>query len=448
MKRKAYQRLLEWKKQNGITALLLEGARRVGKSYLAREFAKNEYKSHLFIDFSKAPKAVRQLFEDNLEQLDTLFLKLSEHYGVRLYPRQSLVVFDEIQAFPRAREAIKALVEDGRYDYLETGSLVSIHENVKGIVIPSEEERIQLFPMDFEEFLWANGDDLTMDFLRDHFASRTELGQLLHRKALDLFRQYLIVGGMPQAVLAFADSHDLRKTDQAKRNILKLYREDIQKHAGRYALKTQLVFDGIASQLSRHEKVFRLASLEKNARMREYEDAFLWLREAMVANLCYRSTEPNLGLGINAEYSTLKCYMADTGLLISQAFGGTPGQTAEIHRRLLFNALEVNQGMLVENIVAQMLVAAGHELFFFSASQGNAQERMEIDFLIPTPDISRRHNIAPIEVKSSRYYTHTSLNKLQAKYHEFLGQPYLIHPKDLRFADGILYLPIYMTPCL
>ena len=301
MKRKIYQDLLKWKARGGTSALLIEGARRVGKSFIAEEFAKAEYKSYLFIDFSKAPRAVKRLFEDNLETLDLLFLKLSEHYQVKLYPRDTLFVFDEVQSFPRAREAIKHLVADGRYDFLETGSLVSIHENVKAIVIPSEEEHLKMYPMDFEEFLWATGNEMTMETIRRHFVSREPMGELLHRQAMDLFRQYMIVGGMPQAVQMFVKTNDFQEVDHAKRQILQIYRADIEKHAGRYALKTKLIFDEIPSQLSRHEKKFHLSAVEKNARMRTYEDAFMWLREAMVTNLCYRSTEPSLGLNLNAE---------------------------------------------------------------------------------------------------------------------------------------------------
>ena len=450
MKRKIYQALLEWKRRDaGSSALLIDGARRVGKSYIAEEFAKNEYRSYILIDFSKTGQDVKQLFEDYLEKLDTFFLKLSAHYGVRLHTRETLFIFDEVQRFPRAREAIKTLVADGRYDYLETGSLVSINENVEEIVIPSEEDRIKMYPMDFEEFLWAKGDDMTMDFIRDHFARMEPLGSLLHRKAMDAFREYMIVGGMPQSVSAFVKTNDLSAADHAKRKILRLYRSDIEKHAGRYALKTMQVFDAIPSQLAKHEKKFALAALGKSARMREYEDAFMWLREAMVSNVCYRSTEPNVGLELNAERATLKCYSSDTGLLISQAFSEKDLVTEQIHRRILFDALEINRGMLVENAVAQMLTAAGHPLFFFSTSEeDNHSNRMEIDFLITKSSIGRRHNICPVEVKSSRRYDHTSLDKFLVKYKKFLGPAFVLHSKDIVEKNGVTYLPLYMTPCL
>ena len=450
MKRKLYERLLEWKqKEADECALLIDGARRVGKSYIAEEFAKNEYRSYLLINFAKAPPSIKSLFSEYQEQLDLLFLKLKEFYGVKLYERESIVIFDEVQDCPKAREAIKHLVADGRYHYLETGSLVSIDENVKDIVIPSEEERVKLRPMDFEEFLWAIGDEMTMDVIRSHYESKTPMGQALHRKCMDLFRQYLVVGGMPQAVASFVKTHDLGTVDRTKRRILKLYAEDIAKHAGRYALKTKLIFDGIPSQLSRHEKKFRLSTLNADARMREYEDAFVWLREAMVMNCCYRSSEPNVGLNINADHSTLKCYMADTGLLISLAFTESQLTSEQIHARLLMDKLEINRGMLVENIVAQMLRARGYELFFYSSSdEAEKTDRMEIDFLIPKTSIGKRHNIVPLEVKSSRRYDHTSLDKFTAKYKSFLSLPIVLHSKDMSISETVLYLPLYMTECL
>ena len=450
MKRRIYNRLIEWKKNEAPgAALMIDGARRVGKSYIAEEFAKNEYRSHVMIDFAKVPKEVKSLFEQYQDRLDTLFLKLSEYFGVKLHERDTLFIFDEVQMCPKARESIKHLVADGRYDYLETGSLVSIDENVEGIVIPSEEIRVKMYPMDFEEFLWAKGDDMTMDFVRTHYAEREPLGQLLHRKSMDAFREYMIVGGMPQAVAEFVKSADLGRVDAVKRRIINLYREDIRKHAGMYALKVEQVFDTLAAQLSRHEKKFRLSALGANVRMREYEDAFLWLKEAMVVNVCYRSTEPNIGLGINADSSTLKCYAADTGLLISLAFSEKQVLAEQIHKRLLFDSLELNKGMLVENIVAQSLAAAGYELYFFStSSESNRSERMEIDFLIPAASIGRSHNIRPVEVKSSKRYDHTSLDKFRTKYGRNLSSPVVLHTKDIAEKNGVIYLPLYMASFL
>ena len=450
MKRKIYDQLVEWKRrEDGRSALLIDGARRVGKSWVAEAFAKAEYKSYVLIDFSKVPKEVKAVFEDDLENLDTLFLKLSTRYGVKLYNRQTLFIFDEVQRFPRAREAIKTLVADRRYDYLETGSLVSIDENVEDIVIPSEEERIKMFPMDFEEFLWAKGDELSMDYIRDRFAKGEAMGPLMHKKCMQLFREYLVVGGMPQAVAEFVNTNDLMAVDRVKRKILKLYREDIQKHAGRYALKTMLVWDGVPGMLSKHEKKFRLSSLEKNARMREYEDAFMWLREAMVCNIAYNSTEPNVGLGINAELSTLKCYVADTGLLVSMAFSERQVIAEQVHSRILFDALEFNKGMLVENAVAQMLRTSGHEsLYFYSRPRvdGDSSRQMEVDFLLAKARLSRRHNVIAVEVKGGRKYDHSSLDKFMGRFKQLVCCAYVLHSKDVQKKGDIVYLPLYMTP--
>ena len=450
MRRKIYDRLLEWKRSDaGRSALLIDGVRRVGKSYIAEEFAKCEYKSYVLIDFSKADDDIKDVFRHYLEHLDTFFLKLSGSYGVTLYERNSLFIFDEVQEFPRAREAIKALVADGRYDYLETGSLISIDKNTRDIVIPSEEDRVKMYPMDFEEFLWAKGDDTTMPLIRSHFERMEPMGRLLHRRAMDSFREYMAVGGMPQSVAEFVATNDLGATDRIKRKILKLYREDIDKHCGRSAAKVKRAFDAIPSQLSRHEKKYRLSELSPQARYRDYEDAFSYFKESMVANICVNSTEPNLGLNLNAERNTFKCYLCDTGLLVSQAFAERELIAEQIHRRLLMDALEVNKGMLVENVVAQMLRAAGHELFFFSkADASNRAERMEIDFLIAKPSLTRRKNISPIEVKSSRRYDHTSLDKFMKKYRQYLHVPYVLHPKDLAVSSGATYLPLYMAPLL
>ena len=450
MKRKIYNQLVEWKRRDdGRSALLIDGARRVGKSWVAKEFAKSEYRSYVLIDFSKAPKEVKAVFEDDLENLDALFLKLSTRYGVRLHERETLFIFDEVQCFPRAREAIKTLVADHRYDYLETGSLVSIDENVEGIVIPSEEERIKMFPMDFEEFLWAKGDELTMDYIRDRFARGEAMGPLMHKKCMQLFREYLVVGGMPQAVSEFLRTNNLMAVDRVKRQIIKLYREDIRKHAGKYALKTMMVWDGVPGMLSKHEKKFRLSSLGKNARMREYEDAFLWLKEAMICNVAYNATEPNVGLGINAESSTLKCYVADTGLLISMAFAERQIIAEQVHSRILFDALEFNKGMIVENVVAQMLRSAGHEsLYFYSRpkADGDSGRQMEIDFLLAQARITRRHNVVAVEVKGGRKYDHSSLDKFMRKFKQAVGKAYVLYSKDVQVKEGLTYLPLYMAP--
>lgn len=450
MKRKIYEKLVEWKKNsNGKTAILIDGARRIGKSYIAKQFAENNYKSYILIDFNKVPNEITDLFENYLDDLDSLFLYLSNYFNTTLYERESLIILDEVQLYPKARAAIKYLVEDGRYDYIETGSLMSIKKNVKDIVIPSEEQHLEMHPMDFEEFLWALGNENIMQLITKCFNEKKPLGQALHRKGMDYFRKYMIVGGMPQAVLEYIETQDFKKVDQIKRNILNLYRQDIIKHSEGYAMKVESIFDEIPAQLQKHEKKFKLSSINKEARFREYEDSMFWLKDAMIINPCYNSTEPSIVLKLNAEYSTLKCYMSDTGLLISHAFDENGIVSEEVYKKILFDKLEFNEGMIIENIVAQMLVAAGHKLYFYSnPSRDDSLSRMEIDFLIAKSKISSRHNISPIEVKSGKNYTISSLNKFIKKYSEQLHTPYVIHTQDLKEENGILYIPIYMTPLL
>lgn len=449
MKRKIYDSMQKWKEENGRTALLIDGARRVGKSYIAQEFAKKEYKSYILIDFNRAPAEITDLFVHYLNDLNMFFLYLSNFYGVKLYERESLIIFDEVQLFPKARAAIKYLVEDGRYDYVETGSLMTIKKNVADIVIPSEERHMKMYPLDFEEFLWALDNDTLMDFIRLCFEEKKPMGQVLHRKTMDYFRQYLIVGGMPQAVKTYRNSHDFDQVDCVKRDILELYRADIIKHAEGYQMKVAQIFDAIPAQLQKHDTKFKFSSLKKEARFREYKDALFWLSDAMITNICYNSTAPNIGLKLNMDRMTLKCYMADTGLLISHAFDENGLVSEEIYKKLLFDKLEVNKGMIMENIVAQMLTASGHKLYFYSnPSRDDASLRMEIDFLTAKSKISNRHNISPIEVKSSKNYTLTSLRKFKEKYKEQLHIPYVLHPNDLKEENGILFLPLYMTPLI
>ena len=450
MRRKIYEEILKWKKRSaGQTALLIDGARRVGKSYIAEKFAAAEYKSYLLIDFNRAPKEVTDLFENYLNDLDTLFMYLSGFYNTKLYERETLIILDEVQLCPRARAAIKYLVADGRYDYLETGSLMSIKKNVKDILIPSEEEHLKMYPLDFEEFLWALDNETLMPLIQTCYEKKQPMGQALHRKAMDYFRQYMIVGGMPQAVARYVETRDFDSIDRVKRAILELYRADIVKHAAGYEIKVEQIFDNIPAQLQKHDKKFKLSSLKKEARFRDYDDALFWLSDAMIANICYNSTAPSIGLKLNMDRLTLKCYMADTGLLISHAFDENGIVSEEIYKKLLFDKLECNKGMIVENLVAQMLTAAGHKLYFYSnPSRDEASERMEIDFLIAKSKISSRHNISPIEVKSGKNYTLTSLKKFRNKYAEQTDTPYVLHTGDLKEADGITYLPLYMTPLL
>ncbi len=413
MKRKLYNKILEWKETDkGQTALLIDGARRVGKSYIAEAFAKAEYKSYILIDFNHVSKEIKDLFDNYLEDLDSFFMYLSAYYNVKLYERETLIIFDEVQLFPKARAAIKYLVAGSRYDYIETGSLMTIKKNVQDILIPSEERHMKMFPFDFEEFLWALGNETIMDYIRNRFNEKKPVGQAFHRKAMDYFRQYLIVGGMPQAVAAYVEGRDFDRVDRIKCDILELYRADIMKHAAGYEMKVAQIFDDIPAQLQKHDKKFKLSSLKKEARYREYEDALFWLNDAMIVNICYNSTEPNIGLRLNMDRLRLKCYMADTGLLISHAFDENGIVSEEIYKKLLFDKLEVNKGMIAKS------------------------------------KISTRHNISPIEVKSGKNYTLVSLQKFKNKYKEQLHVAYVLHGGDLKEENGILFLPLYMTPLL
>ena len=449
MRRKIYDQLVQWKREkDGTTALMIEGARRVGKSYIAEEFARNEYDSYILIDFSKVPKRVKDWFDEYLEDVDTLLQNIQLHYKKQLTPRRSLIIFDEVQKCPRAREAIKSLVADHRFDYLETGSLISIKKNVDGILIPSEEDGIDMYPMDFEEFLWAMGNEVMMPYIRERFEKLQPMGEF-HREALHYFRQYLIVGGMPQAVAEYAASRDFTKVDAVKRQILRLYKNDIKKYAGGATARVSAIYDAIPGQLQKKEKKFVLAALKDDARMREYDRAFFWLEDSKMVNICYNTTAPNIGLQLNEDRTVLKCYYCDTGLLISLAFSARGIVTNEIYQKLMFGKLEIDEGMLVENIVAQMLKAAGNELFFYSNyDKEEAENRMQVDFLVQKEVVTSRHNISPIEVKSGAGYTLTSINKCIKKFKEYLSTPYVLHTKDVEQKDGLVYLPLYMTPLL
>ncbi len=445
MKRKFYDRMLKWKEQsNGRSALMIEGARRVGKSYLAEEFARNEYETYILIDFLKENEDFKAHFNELRSDLDSLFTFIQAYFNRRLIKRKSLIILDEIQKFPPAREMLKYLVQDGRYDYIETGSLISIESTADRITIPSEEEKMTMHPMDFEEFLWALDESLLYESAREAFSSRKPLGNALHRKLLNRFSQYVVVGGMPQAVKEFAITGNLADTDRIKRNIISLYRDDISKARPQLVEKIRSIFDLIPSELNRHEKKFRLSDIEKNARNSEYREAFLWLEDAKLVNMCFRATEPNIGLKMNKDDESYKCYFADTGLLLSMAFDENMMASEGIMQKLSMNKLEVNSGMLIENIVAQMLVSTGRKLYFFSSYSRESEDRMEVDFLIAKPKITSRHNISPIEVKSSANYTLSSIRKYIRKYSEYVNQPYVLHMADYAERDGMIFLPLYM----
>ena len=444
-KRKAYDKLLEWKdKSCGESAMLIEGARRVGKSYLSRRFAEQEYESYIYLDFANIENEIIDLFENEMTNLDMFFLKLQTFYNVRLLKRKSCIIFDEVQRYPRARQMIKYLVADGRYDYIETGSLISIKQNVQNIVIPSEEEVLQLNPLDFEEFLAALDETILAEYIKECFANKSALGTALHRKAMNLFRIYMLVGGMPQAVEKYCETKNLEDVHRVKQRILKLYREDIAKFAKGYETKVLALFDEIPSQLTKHEKKFSLASLNKNARFREYEDSFMWLSESKIVNHCFNSTEPTLGINLNLDRLTLKCYMADTGLLVAHSIEDGTVLEEEVLKAIMFDRVGINEGMFVENIVAQMLVASGHKLFFYSrVDKADYHNNIEIDFLI-----REEKKICPVEVKSGEFKKHTSIDRFSKKYSDKVGKSYIIYMKDLSKEENIVMIPIYMAFCL
>ena len=445
LKRKIYHELVAWKtKSNGTTAMMIDGARRVGKSYIVEAFAKAQYKSYILIDFGNTPQDVLDIFANDSADLDMFFAKLSSFFRTTLYRRESLIIFDEVQQYPRARQLIKYLVADGRYDYIETGSLIRLKKNVQDIIIPSEEDHMEMFPLDFEEFLWAMGDETTYPLIRKCFESKTPLGAPLHRKIMNDFRQYLIVGGMPQSVLAYLNGKDFEASDVAKRRILRLYREDVAKFAEGYEDKVFAVFDNIPGQLSKKEKKYKLSSLGKQARFRSFKSSFVWLNEAMVVNACFNATDPNVGLALSADNATQKCYMADTGLLVTHTFKDKNYTDNELYRAILFDKLNINEGMIVENAVAQMLRLHRERLYFYSRSDSqNRENHMEIDFLI-----TEGKKIAPIEVKSGNYRSHASLDKFRRHFSSVIGDSYILYTKDVMVKDGIIHLPLYMAELL
>ncbi len=440
MKRKIYDRLLKWKREsNGSTALLIEGARRVGKSYIVEEFAKNEYESYVMVNFSEVGKEVRSLFDD-LTDIPYLTQTLANTMHAKLHERRSLIVFDEVQEFPRAREAIKFLVKDGRYDYIETGSLISIHDNVKDIVIPSEEEPIQMFPMDFEEFCWALGDEATVPAIRTCFEDRKPLGAAFHKSAMRQFRKYMLVGGMPQAVEAFATSQSFADAEKAKRDVLVIYRNDVAKKSGRNRKRTTLLFESIPSELGKRDKSLAAKDIDEKSDAEDYDEPVFWLKDSMIANICYDTRVPAVGLNLNTNLRSRKIYMGDTGLLVSMAISENEEIEQEVYDALLRDKLHINEGMFTENIVAQMLRANGNELFFHTFYKDGGKNRYEIDFLV-----RNGKKIDPIEVKSSDYTTHKSMDVLMERYSKTLGQPYIVYTKDLKKVGNTLFIPIYMA---
>ena len=445
MRRKIYDKMLRWKQEsNGRTTLLIEGPRRVGKSWICREFGQREYESLIFVDFNEEGESFAEDFNAFRGDLDGLFFFLQSYYNTRLVERKSLIVLDEVQKNPKAREMLKYLVQDGRFDYIETGSLVSIQSAVASITIPSEEVPLELGPMDFEEFLWACGDEIIYSAARRAFEERRQVGQSLHRRLMTRLRQYMVVGGMPQAVEAFVQTNSMEEVDRIKKTIIHLYRQDIGK-AGTVP-RARRIFDLIPSELARDEKRFRYSDIAKGGGLQDNDDAFAWLSDAGLVNLCYNSSDPNVGLRLSLDRQRLKCYLCDTGLLVTLAFDDNEEARAGIMRSLATGKFGVNKGMLMENLVAQLLRASGRRLYYYSSyDKGNAANRMEVDFLITKNDVTNLHNICPIEVKSGPRYTLSSIRKYKEKLSQYTSTAYVLHTGDLALEDDFVFLPLYMA---
>lgn len=451
LKRKIYSKLLEWKKEyTPDYALFLKGARRVGKTTIAEEFGRNEYKSFITINFQRADDSIRDLFVNGLLDLDHFFNVIQFQYQTRLHPRESLIILDEIQLFPKARQALKTLLEDKRYDYIETGSLAGITKKSKKaeILIPSEEHDVEMYPLDFEEFLWATGDEFAVDIIREHYAKEKPFGASLNKEILRRFREYMCVGGMPQAVIAFAQTKDYEKADRAKREILSLYWKDIKEQEEENSEYVGNILDNIPSELSRHGGVskineFHLSHIEPNARLREYKGPLRWLDEAMIINLARDTTDPSPALTLSLDGSRFKCYLMDTGLLINLGFGDKDYLENDFYRAILTDRLHVNEGMFIENIIAQCLRANGHKIVFYEERDKKGNVAMEIDFII-----RKDRKIIPIEAKSGKDYTIKSLEKFKKKFSNRVGLQYVLHEGDIKREGEILYLPYYVASIL
>lgn len=445
--RKIYGKMLEWKTTaNGTKALLIEGARRIGKSTVAEEFGKKEYKSYVIIDFNKASRKIIECFDD-ITNLDIFFQTISLEYNTRLYERESLIIFDEIQKFPKARETIKYLVADGRYDYIETGSLISIQENVESITIPSEERKMKMFPVDFEEFMLYMDEELLLEYIKEHLKEKKPMDLKFHQKAMHLFKEYMLVGGMPQAVVAFKkNSRDFAAADIEKRDIISLYRDDIKKSAKRYNSRVSAIFENIPAYLSTHEKRIILSEIESNATFAKYDDPLFWLDDSMICNLCYKCNDPNVGFALNKNESYVKCYMGDTGLLVSLAFNENEIMEQQLYKQIMDERLSLNQGMIYENMISQMIVAMGKKLYFYTRySEEKHRNDIEIDFLLSN-ESKMNFKMYPFEVKSSKNYSVISLGRFKEIYGKKIAVPYIIHPKNYYKDGDIVKIPPYMFP--
>ena len=420
--------------------MLVEGARRVGKSTLVRQFAENEYKSYILIDFANVVPEVNRLIESSIADLDYLFVRLQLIYHVTLERRKSVIIFDEVQLQPLARQAIKYLVQDGRYDYIETGSLISIRQNVQHIVIPSEEERIQMYPMDYEEFRWAMGDEATMPLLGQVMKSRMPLGADVHRRMMRDFRLYMLVGGMPQAVNEFLDTQNLQMVDNVKRRILKLYADDLHKLDS--SDKLRALYWAVPSELSKNASRYQVTTVIKNTKQERKQELLEMMRESMIVNIAYQASDPNVGLALTADKTRYKMYLADTGLFVTLAFWDKDFTENVIYEKLLSDKLKANLGYVYENVVAQMLKASGNELYYHTFPSPN-KHNYEVDFLL-----SRGNKILPIEVKSSNYLSHKSLDEFVKKYPSRVTERVMLYTKDYQKDGATLCLPVYFTPML
>lgn len=440
-KRKLYETLLAWKtEREGKTAILIEGPRRVGKSTLAETFAQNEYESYVKIDFSVAPKEVMGLFED-ISNLDYLFMKLQFIYQVELKPRKSVIIFDEVQKQPLARQAIKHLVKDRRYDYIETGSLISIKKNVKNIVIPSEETRVTLNPMDYEEFKWALGDNVTIPLMRQAFEHKMSLTDPVNRRLMRDFRLYILIGGMPQAVEEYLESNNLSRVDAVKREILELYHADFKKidPTGR----ASMMFDAIPAQLTGNAMRYQVSSVDENSRAGQVLELIAEMVDSGTVNIAYHANDPSVGFAMHKDLEVFKLYLCDTGLFVTLAFWDKSFTDNILYQKLLNDKMSTDLGYVYENVVAQMLVAEGNELFYHTFQSETSHHNHEIDFLL-----SRDSKICPIEVKSSNYKRHASFDEFCKKFSARILHKYIIYTKDLRKEQDVMYLPTYMSQFL
>lgn len=436
-KRKLYDKILQWKNERkGSTALLIKGARRVGKSTLVEDFARREYKSYILIDFAQSSTEVDELFE-NTRDLDFFFFRLQNIFKVELYRRESVIIFDEVQLQPLARQAIKFLVKDGRYDFIETGSLLSIKKNIQNILIPSEETRLTLYPMDFEEFRWALGDDNSVKFMRQAFDMKREMGQSVHRQWMRDLRLYMLVGGMPQAVETYINTNNLRQVDAKKREIIELYDDDFRKIDSSGSASKMLM--DIPSQLSGNANRYMVSSALSSRSPSFISDVIKDMADSMVVNIAYHANDPGVGFALSKDISRYKMFLTDTGLFITLAFWDKDYTENLIYDKLLSDKLDANLGYVYENLVAQMLLTSGNALYYYTFPSEN-NHNYEVDFLL-----SRGSKIVPIEVKSSGYKTHKSIDKFCEKFSSRIGDRYLIYTKDYAEEGRTTYLPVYFA---